>query len=82
MFVENINENQGQISTGTGKEQTEQTRFEGFFAYLLDICTEHMVFSALLQDGLIVNLLAWEGRTADRGFKNMLSNGYLGWWCS
>lgn len=60
----------------------EHTRFFFFFlAYLLDTHAEHMFFSALIQDSLIGNMLAWEGKAVDRGFKNTLSHGYLSWWC-
>lgn len=53
-----------------------------FFAYSLDTHAEHMFmfFSALFQDSLTGNMLTWEGRAADGGFKNTLSRGYLSWW--
>lgn len=40
-----------------------------------------MFFSALLQDHLIDNMLAWEKTTACREVRDTLSHGYLGSWC-
>jgi len=63
MFVRRLMEIRSRIP----KAKMEQTRFFFFFfAYLLDTHAEHMFFSALVQDSLIGNMLAWEGRAADR----------------
>lgn len=80
MFAKKINANQKQISTVMGKKE-QPSLGGGGVACFLDTCADHMFFSALLQYRLIDNMLAWERRTACRGFRNTLSHGYLGSWC-
>lgn len=83
MFVRKLMEIGGRFPKAQGR-RWNTLDFIFFFGYLLDTHAEHMFmfFSALLQDSSIGNMLVWEGKAAERGFKNPFSHGYFSWWCT